>query len=234
MDNTFFKSLAFIAAVTCLTAAPSSCPADSEYNQELCEEAREWLEGELALEDGETAEITITSAPRRDYPVCEGPVEFSVAAGKVRKNNSIKTECKSDTTPWHFYLTARVVIKTPFVTVISAVPKNSMLSRDNLTIAYMDKVLNRGTTFSDPALLDGIRTKRDLKPGQPVHSNQICVICQGDEIDIEAAGGSFSIRTRGEAMQDGSYGDFIRVKNLKSGKTVKARVIDSSLTRIDM
>lgn len=234
MDNTFFISLALLTAVSCLSGIPGDCLADSEYNQELAEEARDWLEGELVLEDGETAEISIASAPRRDYPVCEGEVTFSVAADKIRKNNSIKTECKSDTTPWHFYITARVVIKTPFVTVIAAVPKNSVLTRDNLTTGYMDKILNRGTSFTDPSLLDGIRTKRDLKPGQPVLSNQICVICQGDEIDIEAAGDSFSIRTRGEAMQDGSYGDYIRVKNSKSGKTVKARVVDSSLVRIDM
>ncbi len=234
MTNILCKKLSTFLILLCLSTSTTAL-ADEEYNQELADGAKDWLESQLELEANETAEIDVTPpSSRRNYPVCEGEITYELVAGKIRKNNSIRIECKSETTPFKAYATARLEIKMPYVTVVNAVPKNSVLTADNLVIDYMNKNQDRGRTFSDPAVLDGIRTKRDIRPGQPVLTNQICVICEGDEIDIEAAGSGFSVKTRGEAIQDGSFGDTIRVKNSKSGKVVKGKVVDATLVLIEM
>ena len=120
----------------------------------------------------------------------------------------------------------------PYVTVINAVNKNSVLDVNNLTIEYMDKVLDKGTTFKDVNVLANVKTKRDIKPGSPIHKNQICVICKGDEITIELASNGLVLKTKGEAQQDGSYNDTIRVKNVKSGKFVRGRIINNETVLI--
>ena len=96
----------------------------------------------------------------------------------------------------------------------------------------MDKVLDKGTTFKDVNVLANVKTKRDIKPGSPIHKNQICVICKGDEITIELASNGLVLKTKGEAQQDGSYNDTIRVKNVKSGKFVRGRIINNETVLI--
>lgn len=207
----------------------TTCFADEEYNRQLEEQAYDFIY-DLAQEEiqpDEKVEIELSKiSSGTNYPICEGELKFENAGGKLRRNNSIKIACRSETTPYYFYLSARVTVSAPFVTVINAVPRGTVLTADNLTIDYMNKVLDRGTAFTDPAELDGVRTKRDLKPGSPISKNQICVICRGDEVFIEASHGALSVKTKGEAMQDGSYHEKIRVKNLKSGKVVRGEVLD--------
>lgn len=219
-----------------LAILPTFAYADEEYNKDLEEQAYEFIydlaKNETPPED--KIEIDLSSIPRgTNYPICEGEVEFELAGNKIRRNNSIKISCKSKTTPYYFYLTAKLTISAPFVTVVSAVPKGTILTRDTLTISYINKVLDRGTAFNDITELEGVKTKRDLKPGNPISKNQICVICRGDEVLIEATHGSLSVRTKGEALQDGSYNDKIRVKNLKSSNIVRGIVIDKNTVSVE-
>ncbi|MGN1393473.1 MAG: flagellar basal body P-ring formation chaperone FlgA [Succinivibrionaceae bacterium] len=236
LQNFIFVKRIFTTIISLFFAYSLAIPASAfdendEYKNQILEEISDFINRQLVLEDDEKAEI-IVNPYSRNYPICEGELKYAVASGKIRKNNSIKVECLSETTPYSFYVTSRVTIQTPFVTVINPVSKKDTLSSSNLTIAYQDKTLDKGTTFKDIEKLDGIKVKRDLKPGQPIHKNQICVVCKGDEVIIEATNGNFSIKTTGESLEDGSYNEKIKVKNLKSGKIVKAVVADVNLVRI--
>ena len=50
----------------------------------------------------------------------------------------------------------------------------------------MDKFLDKGTSFNQIEPLIGIKTKRNLRPGQAIQKNQICVVCNGSLVTIEA------------------------------------------------
>ena len=89
----------------------------------------------------------------------------------------------------------------------------------------MDEVMMRGDSFTDPNMLIGSRSKRDLKPGQPLRQNQICVVCRDDVVTIEANTAGIAISTAGKALQDGSFGDTIRVQNLRSQRTISVNVV---------
>ena len=89
---------------------------------------------------------------------------------------------------------------------------------------FMDEILLRGDTFSDTAPLVGSRLKRDLRAGQPVRQNQICVVCRGDKVEIQALTGGMQIKTQGTALQDGSFGEAIRVENNRSKRVIQARI----------
>ncbi|HAV88201.1 MAG TPA: flagella basal body P-ring formation protein FlgA, partial [Pseudomonas sp.] len=66
-----------------------------------------------------------------------------------------------------------------------------------------------------------------VQPGQvltPAMLELAEVIRRGDQVVISAGNQSVNVRMPGEALTDGAPGEQIRVKNLRSGRIVRARV----------
>ncbi len=220
-----------------LSANTANTPAlaDESYLRELEELAEEYVRGHIELLEDEKLEIEVRKLDNgRLVPICEGNLNLTVASGKIRKNNTIKAQCISATTPFTLYIVVKAIVKRPFVTVVNQTPKDTILEKSNLTLDYLDKYLDRGNNFTDINQLIGIKTKRNLRPGQPIQKNQVCVVCNGSLVTIEAANEQISVKTDGEALQDGTFHDKIRVRNLKTGKVVRAIVINPNLVRITL
>ena len=48
---------------------------------------------------------------------------------------------------------------------------------------------------------------------------------QGDQVTLVAENSSMQIKTMARALQDGSFGDMIRLVNIRSGRAVQARSV---------
>jgi flagella basal body P-ring formation protein FlgA len=73
-------------------------------------------------------------------------------------------------------------------------------------------------------MLIGSRSKRNIRSGMPVLLNQICMVCKGDAVNIYATIKGLRIKTTGIALEDGTLGEQVQIKNKKSGKILNARV----------
>ena len=155
---------------------------------------------------------------------CEEGLTISLPAKmEIRRNTTVYLKCEGDK-PWDLYLPVRVSIQKPYVTVAAPVAKGDILSESMLTLAYQDQTLIRGDYLTDPAALIGVRSKRELKPGQPIRLTQVCVVCKGDQVTLSAENSSMQIKTMARALQDGSFGDMIRLVNIRSGRAVQGQV----------
>lgn len=142
---------------------------------------------------------------------------------EIRRNTTVYLKCEGEKS-WDLYLPVRVSIQKPYVTVAVPVAKGDVLSEPMLTLAYQDQTLIRGDYLTDPTALIGVRSKRELKPGQPIRLTQVCVVCKGDQVTLSAENSSMQIKTMARALQDGSFGDMIRLVNTRSGRTVQGQV----------
>ncbi|MFQ2770932.1 flagellar basal body P-ring formation chaperone FlgA [Aeromonas caviae] len=155
---------------------------------------------------------------------CEDALTISLPARmEIRRNTTVYLKCEGDKS-WDLYLPVRVSIQKPYVTVAVLVAKGDILSEPMLTLAYQDQTLIRGDYLTDPTALIGVRSKRELKPGQPIRLTQVCVVCKGDQVTLSAENSSMQIKTMARALQDGSFGDMIRLVNTRSGRTVQGQV----------
>ncbi|MFQ2585136.1 flagellar basal body P-ring formation chaperone FlgA [Aeromonas caviae] len=155
---------------------------------------------------------------------CEDTLTISLPARmEIRRNTTVYLKCEGDKS-WDLYLPVRVSIQKPYVTVAVPVAKGDILSEPMLTLAYQDQTLIRGDYLTDPTALIGVRSKRELKPGQPIRLTQVCVVCKGDQVTLSAENSSMQIKTMARALQDGSFGDMIRLVNTRSGRTVQGQV----------
>ena len=197
----------------------------SEVTDYLQEQAQTFVLDQLDVALDAQAEVTAGTIDER-LPLnhCEEGLTISLPAKmEIRRNTTVYLKCEGDK-PWDLYLPVRVSIQKPYVTVAAPVAKGDILSESMLTLAYQDQTLIRGDYLTDPAALIGVRSKRELKPGQPIRLTQVCVVCKGDQVTLSAENSSMQIKTMARALQDGSFGDMIRLVNIRSGRSVQGQV----------
>lgn len=211
--------------LTLLLFCNLSQAAASEVTLYLQERAQEFVLGQLDIPLDTQADVEAASIDERlPLSLCENHLSITLPAKmEIRRNTTVYLKCEGEQ-PWDLYLPVRVSIKKPYVTVSAPVAKGDLLSEAMLVLAYQDQTLIRGDCLSDPAALIGVRSKRELKPGQPIRLTQVCVICKGDQVILSAENDTMQIKTMTRALQDGSFGDMIKLVNIRSGRTVQGKV----------
>ncbi len=197
----------------------------SEVTDYLQEQAQAFVLDQLDIPLDAQADVKASTIDER-LPLtrCEDALTISLPARmEIRRNTTVYLKCEGEKS-WDLYLPVRVSIQKPYVTVAVPVAKGDILSEPMLTLAYQDQTLIRGDYLTDPTALIGVRSKRELKPGQPIRLTQVCVVCKGDQVTLSAENSSMQIKTMARALQDGSFGDMIRLVNTRSGRTVQGQV----------
>lgn len=197
----------------------------SEVTDYLQEQAQAFVLDQLDIPLDAQADVKASTIDER-LPLtrCEDALTISLPAKmEIRRNTTVYLKCEGEKS-WDLYLPVRVSIQKPYVTVAVPVAKGDILSEPMLTLAYQDQTLIRGDYLTDPTALIGVRSKRELKPGQPIRLTQVCVVCKGDQVTLSAENNSMQIKTMARALQDGSFGDMIRLVNTRSGRTVQGQV----------
>ncbi len=197
----------------------------SEVTDYLQEQAQAFVLDQLDIPLDAQADVKAgTIDERLPLTRCEDALTISLPARmEIRRNTTVYLKCEGEKS-WDLYLPVRVSIQKPYVTVTVPVAKGDILSEPMLTLAYQDQTLIRGDYLTDPTDLIGVRSKRELKPGQPIRLTQVCVVCKGDQVTLSAENSSMQIKTMARALQDGSFGDMIRLVNTRSGRTVQGQV----------
>ena len=84
--------------------------------------------------------------------------------------------------------------------------------------------------------LSRYRSSRNLPTGKVLTTSAIEPVPDievGREVSIVYDNGLFTITVPGRVLQDGIGGEYVRVKNLASGKIVMARVVDARAVAVD-
>lgn len=104
-------------------------------------------------------------------------------------------------------------------------------------------LIRRSITQAGPSAIydlkeiDGQRLLTSIRAGEAIKRDTIeptPVIRKGDRITILAENDGFHITASGEAMEAGSAGKVIRVRNLGSKKDVYARIINGATVRVEL
>lgn len=139
--------------------------------------------------------------------------------------------------PWTVFVPAQVKLYREVVVVTRPLRRGAPISPQDVAVAERDVgTLNQGF-LSDPGQIIGQKTTRTLLPDQvlaPLHLQQAEVVSKGDQVVISASSPAINVRMPGEAMANGAPGEQIRVRNLSSGRVIKARVKGPGQVQVDM
>jgi len=117
-----------------------------------------------------------------------------------------------------------IVKMAPVVVATANLARGEVITKSHLSVQMKPSQFVRVQYLDDPLMLIGSRSKRNIRSGMPVLLNQICMVCKGDAVNIYASIKGLRIKTTGIALEDGTLGEQVQIKNKKSGKILNARV----------
>ena len=89
--------------------------------------------------------------------------------------------------------------------------------------------------FPNSQDLIGRRAKTTIRAMKPIYARQLepnFMICEDMPVTIIHNSSHVSVQMEGIALEEGQYGDWISVKNIKSGRIILAKVIDEKKVSI--
>jgi flagellar basal body P-ring formation protein FlgA len=165
--------------------------------------------------------------PRLRLPVCDQDINTSLESpaqpvGRV----TLKLHC-TGSNPWSIFVPAQVHIYRQVLLASRPLKRASVLSEGDVKLTERDVgLLNRGYLTSIEQAT-GKKLARQLLTDQvlvPAYLQQAEVISKGDHVVITARSAGISVRMSGEALSNGGLGEQISVRNLGSGRAIRARI----------
>lgn len=154
---------------------------------------------------------------------CPTTLSTSSSSNNASASNiTVLVECEQDS--WRVYVPVRLTITVPMVTAANHINRGQVVTKNDITISMVDLLRFRRQGFSSLDLVVGAKTKKNVRLGDVIEQNDVCVVCRNDTVIIQAQGDGMNITTKGTALSDGSFGEQIRVKNDKSNRIIDAQV----------
>lgn len=175
--------------------------------------------------------------PRLRLPLCDQPLTVQLESpaqplGRV----TTRVRCEGSA-PWTVFVPAEVRLYRQVAVLTRPLKRMSVVGATDLSMVERD-VGQLGQGFlTDPAQAIGKKLTRQLPSDQvlaPNHLQVAEVIRRGDRVVISAGNGTISVRMPGEALSDGAPGRQINVRNLRSQRVVRARVIGPGQVEVAM
>lgn len=168
---------------------------------------------------------------------CERPLDTFSNANSLRAGRvTVGVRC-TGSTPWTLYVPVNVVAQTSIAVIAGPLPRGTLLTEAHVHleqralsalpaqyVASLDQLVGReltravsGTIVATPNMVKA----RDL-------------VAKGQDVVILATGANIQVRMAGVALQKGQQGERIDVKNLSSGRTVQARILDGATVQVQL
>ncbi len=120
------------------------------------------------------------------------------------------------------------------VTTVRPLQNGDMISASDIQLERREIGHSSGF-FSELSQAEGMVLKRPVAAGTMLQSSFMAmpqVIKRGSLLSLVARIGSIEVATTGQAMENGSINQIIKVQNLKSKKVVSAKVIDANTAEV--
>ena len=230
------RSIIIQAALVLLLGINHTASAEAQPHEAIIKAVKAFVTNEFADPGFRDFSVSVDPPdPRLRLARCTKPLDTYMLNPNARTLRPVVgVRCRGEKR-WSIFLTARITAKKQVVVAASTLTRSQVLRPGDLELDYRSvSNLRRGYT-DNPARFIGKSLTRNLEPGSvllPTMVRQTDLINRGDRVTLISGSGGFSVAVTGEAQQNGSRGERIRVRNLSSGKIVEGTVESSGKVRI--
>jgi len=204
--------------------------ADAAAEAPLVSAIRAWVLDKADREGlvAPKADIALTGQ-QSGHHVCSNPLLDPI---EVRSLQRLRfwVSCPGAEAASRRQVVARVTLTADVVTAARDVASGQVLSEADVTIERQELPAT-GLPISDPEQALGKAAKRPIRAGQPLQARMLeqpIVIRRGEHVTILARAEGVQVTATGQALEPGTAGGMLRVRNISSNKEVRARVIDAT------
>lgn len=149
---------------------------------------------------------------------------------------TVRIGCEGNA-PWTIFMPAQVKLFRQVVVAVQPLKRAHVLEDADIALVERDVGLLTQGYLTDPARVVGQKLRRPVVNDQvlaPVFLEQAEAVRKGDQVVILARTATINVKMPGEALSDGAPGQQIRVRNLRSQRIIKARVIEPGTVEVNM
>lgn len=114
--------------------------------------------------------------------------------------------------------------------------RGTVITPAMFSVAEMPAAGMENQIISDIKIIKNMELVRDLTPNTPLRSYDVknaVLVKRGQEVQVTAGDGQgFSITMRAEALQDGGWGEQIRLKNVESGRSLQGVITGPNAAKL--
>jgi len=168
---------------------------------------------------------------------CSRPLDVEFTSDPFRTTRpSLLVSCQGEQ-PWRMYVTAKVSIHGPALVAARPLARGERISAGMISTEAVKVNASRRGIIRTPAEVIGMEVRRPVQTGTVITPDILAApdaVERGDHVIITAQSGAFSVSSRGKALANGSIGEQVLVENLRSSRTIKARVVAPGHVEIPM
>ncbi|MFS2026331.1 flagellar basal body P-ring formation chaperone FlgA [Massilia sp. GER05] len=187
--------------------------------------ARAELERQMAASGLTEPQFEIAVVTARPAPPCSQQVAVEPLDTRFPQRMRFVARCP-DTPGWRYEYVVRARVTAMVAIAAAPVAANEALTDAQVTIERRD-ISNIADPISNPADAVGQMSRRMLRPGDILRSGQLSspvLVKRGDAVMMIARREGIEVSMAGEALDAGSKGAVVRVRNAGSGQVVRMRV----------
>ena len=120
---------------------------------------------------------------------------------------------------------------------VAKVPLNrgSRITPDLFSSSVIDALGAGSNCILSDARLNGYQVATSLKPGTVLkwsHLSKVTLVRKGQVVNVFASGKGIFVEMKGQAMEDGVEGSFVRIKNISSNREFQAKVLNENSVKV--
>lgn len=206
-----------------------------ESHDHIREVARQHVMARAQQFRGE-AKITAGNLDRRlRLSACDVPLtSYDSPNGLKPGRNVVGVRCEGKK-PWKIYVSINIATLEPVVIAARTIARGQLLGKQDLKVEMRDTSRIHKAYYTDPKTLAGLKTRRQLSAGRILHPGALerrRLVKRGSTVQILANQGPLQVRMKGKALDNGTLGERIRVRNLSSGREITGEVVASGVIQV--
>jgi flagella basal body P-ring formation protein FlgA len=120
---------------------------------------------------------------------------------------------------------------------VAKVPLNrgNRITPDLFSSSAMDALGSGANCVLSDARLNGYQVASSLKPGTVLkwsHLSKVTLVRKGQIVNVFASGKGIFVEMKGQAMEDGVEGSFVRIRNISSDREFQAKVLNENSVKV--
>lgn len=226
------------AIVLLLLAIPASATSFSQWASQEAEQYLSKYSEKLEAEKGFRSDYKIGNIdPRLNLNKCTLPLDIAFQSNPLERNkNTLKVTCH-DQKRWSIFVGATINIYKEVWVASQTLRRGQRVKNADLKRAEIQVNQSRQGYFVNKQNITGMVMRRSIQAGDVFYPGILVppkIIERGDTVVISALSDTISVRMMGVALSDGKLGQQISVKNKKSARVVRARVVGKGQVTVPM
>lgn len=168
---------------------------------------------------------------------CEQPLAMTLndpdlAGGSL----TVHTRCPGPTS-WALYIPAQIAVFRPVATASRNLGRGHRISESDISLELKNTGrLRQGFVTGTDSLID-MELRRPLRSGEAFRVSALVepmVVERGDQVRLQVNAGSISVLATGTALGSGRVGEQIRVRNDRSERVVRGRILEKGIVEVTL